>query len=186
METQDSLRAVDSTVKDEKAFKDALDQIQPITDNGFIMELVREYIRGIRKEMEVEVEEVIGVFVRTFGNMTKNFKGETISPEEMETLFMGESMMLDLNNNWYRQFKPIIEPVMANCKISMINATILKNRADHLKHSTDDESIWSMLISSWDFIPWIIFVANGDMKSFISAKEMFRRMIIISKPHFGL
>jgi len=184
METQDAPKEGKADLKRE--FLKSLDNLQPITENAQVMDYARTYLESLRKETKIEVEQVIGVFLKIFTNMTRTMRGENLPPEEVEQLFMSESLMLDLNNNWYRQFKPIIEPKIADCKVGLMTIMMIRRREDDMRHHDDDRIIQSLAESAWDFMPWIVFVATGSMTTYISAKEITRRMIVISPDHFGV
>lgn len=188
METQDALNAEGSSSAElREEFKKTLAELAPITDNAEVMGIARQYIQLVspRKD-QMECEEVIGVFLRVFTNMSKSVRGEQLSTSEVEQLFMSETLMLELNNTWYRAVKPILDPIIAECKVSLMTALVLKTRDEELRHESDDDTIWALTVSSWDFLPWVIFMATGNIKAYISSKEMFTRMIVISKDKFGL
>jgi len=90
METQDALN--EDNIKKPQSIKQLLDGLKPVTDTAAVMDLAREYIAGLRKETTVEVEQVMGVFLRTFSLMSKTMRGEQLIPAEIESLFMSETI----------------------------------------------------------------------------------------------
>lgn len=185
METQDSLNGTNTPMTPQQIadeYKKSLLTLKPITDNAEVMAVVKSYLKDSSHQVNKEASEAIGVFLKVFTHMQQAIDGETLSVSDMQTMFMGETLMLDLNNSWYRTMKPILEPVIAESKVSLTTALQLRNRPEDLRHETDNDTIWSLVISSWDFIPWFIFTATGNLNSYISSKELFRRMIIMAKP----
>jgi len=112
--------------------------------------------------------------------------GGVADAEGMENILMNESIVLDLTNDWFRRSKPMLEPVLMECKSCLTMVRILKAIGDEDKSRLDEEIdlVWFQFVRMWDFIPWFVFMGSGSVAVYTSIKMLMSRYCVVAKPEF--
>lgn len=133
-----------------------------------------------------EVLVVLASFMNQFLAWHKILLGGTANTEEMENIMTGESIVLDMTNDWFRRTKPMLEPVLLECKSCLSMARILKaiGETDPDRLEEEMDLVWYQLVRMWDFIPWFTFMCTGSMITFTSVKLLMTRYCVSAKPNF--
>lgn len=183
METQGIHSASNPSKSTLEDLERTLSNLQSITSDSDLMDVVRILLADIPAQDSLAGQEVIGVYVKLFTNMIKSMKGQDISRLQMEALFAGEAVNLELSNTWFIAVKPVVQPVLSDCRMSLMTAGALHDRGLTSQMENDTKKL--LIQSAWGFIPWLIFLRTNSLKAYMTAKEIMTRMIVISPEYFG-
>ena len=128
----------------------------------------------------------IAMFMNQFLAWHKVLLGNQATVEEMENIMSGESIVLDMTNDWFRRSKPLLEPMIMQCKSCLTVVRVLKviGKTDQSRLEEEIELVWSQFVRMWDFIPWFVFMCTGSTASFIGMRLLMSRYCTTAKPHF--
>ena len=124
-----------------------------------------------------EIRAALIILVNQFDQWKRAIFERDLTFDEIESMMMSEVFALELTNTWYQQSKAILEPVMIQSKsnlahIRMLRVVVCDNEADREQLEKMKQLIFSKV---WDFIPWFVFVATGDVARMTGCKLSLTR-----------
>jgi len=125
-------------------------------------------------------------FVNQFLSWQNILLGGSATAEEMENIMTGESIVLDMTNDWFRRTKPILDPVIMQCKSCLTLTRILKaiGKTDDNRLEEEMDLVWYQFVRMWDFVPWFTFMCTGSMVVYTSVRLLMSRYCVCAKPEF--
>lgn len=128
----------------------------------------------------------LATFVNQFLSWQNILLGGNANAEEMENIMTGESIVLDMTNDWFRRTKPMLEPVLMQCKSCLTLTRILKaiGKTDESRLEEEMDLVWYQFVRMWDFVPWFTFMCTGSTVVYTSVRLLMSRYCVCAKPEF--
>jgi len=158
----------------EKNLEEVWDQVDSIKSPSDYLAHVAAFV--LEHDRRDEIIETAEIFIQTFLTWQKVILGEKVSEDEFEAAMLDLSIALEIGNPWYKSVRPVLEPFIVDAKASFAVARAI-TKVGVKYEGAEPDMIWQQLSKMWEFIPWLIFVATGNMTSYIACKILTARTL---------